>query len=154
MKHGYVPTIGVVLIVVRRDEQYLVVQELEKYNFRWHLPAGRVEPGETFVEAAHRETMEETGIPIVLEGILRIEHAIKEGHNDLRIIFIARPADDTPPKQTRDEHTMQAKWVTLAELDDLTPRNHDSQAFFRYVAAGTPIYPLSVFTAIGAPWET
>ena len=29
----------------------------------WYLPAGRVEPGETFQDAAVRETLEETGTP-------------------------------------------------------------------------------------------
>ena len=50
-----IPTWFFVLVVVRRGEQFLLVHE-RKHGQLWYLPAGRVEPGETFVEAAVRET--------------------------------------------------------------------------------------------------
>jgi phosphatase NudJ len=42
------------------------------------LPAGAVDAGENFVQAAHRETMEEAGIEINLLGILRVDYKVKE----------------------------------------------------------------------------
>jgi phosphatase NudJ len=36
-----------------------------------------VDPGETFAEAAVRETIEEAGILVTLKGILRVEHTVK-----------------------------------------------------------------------------
>ena len=58
------------LVVVRKGNRFLLVHE-RKHGQRWYLPAGRVEFGETFPEAAKREVMEEAGVPISLDGILR-----------------------------------------------------------------------------------
>ena len=43
---------------------------LIRRNGRWDLPKGKVEPGETLLRAAHRETEEETGIRTLDSGYL------------------------------------------------------------------------------------
>ena len=58
MVHSGIETHCFVLVVVRRADRFLLVQE-RKYDQRWYLPAGRVEPNETFFQAAARETLEE-----------------------------------------------------------------------------------------------
>jgi 8-oxo-dGTP pyrophosphatase MutT (NUDIX family) len=68
-----IPTWYFALVVVRLQHRFLLVHE-RKHGQNWYLPAGRVEPGESLVEAARRETLEESGVPVVIEGILRIEH--------------------------------------------------------------------------------
>ena len=56
--------------IVRKADRFLLVHE-RKHGQRWYLPAGRVEPGESFAEAAIRETAEEAGVVIRLCGLLR-----------------------------------------------------------------------------------
>jgi 8-oxo-dGTP pyrophosphatase MutT (NUDIX family) len=66
-------------VVVCRDPKtgkWLAVDESR--NRGWWLPAGAVDAGENFVQAAHRETMEEAGIEINLLGILRVDYKVKE----------------------------------------------------------------------------
>ena len=141
------------LIVVRLGRRFLVVQE-RKHGQLWYLPAGRVEPGESFAQTAIRETMEEAGIPIELEGIIRVEHTPSpDGHARMRVIFVARPADDTPPKSVADEESLQARWVTLEELEQLPLRGTEFRDLFQHVADGAPIYPLSLLTHEGAPYR-
>src|SRR5262249_43024505 len=111
-----IPTWFFALVVVRQGDEFLVVRE-RKHGQLWYLPAGRAEPGETLAEAARRETLEETGVPVVLEGLLRLEHTPMDGAARVRALFLARPADDTPPKAAPDEHSLEAAWVTLAGLD-------------------------------------
>ena len=41
-----------------------------KYEQQWYLPAGRVEKGETLLDAAMRNTVEEAGISVIIKGIL------------------------------------------------------------------------------------
>ena len=69
-----IPTWFFVKVVVRQGDQFLLVQE-RRFNQPWHLPAGRAELGETLAAAALRETLEEAGVPIVLDGLLRVEHS-------------------------------------------------------------------------------
>src|SRR5690606_21330959 len=45
-----------------------------KHGQQWYLRAGRIEPGESFVEEALRETVEESGIPVAIDGVIRVEH--------------------------------------------------------------------------------
>jgi phosphatase NudJ len=149
------PTVFIALAVVRLGHRFLIVHE-RKHGQRWYLPAGRVDPGETLVEAARRETLEEAGIPIVVDGIVRIEHTPLADYNRVRGIFVAHPADDTPPKSTPDHHSQAAAWVTLEELDDAARypmRGAEVRALFEHVSAGAPIYPLSLLTYEGAAYS-
>ncbi len=139
------------LVVVKQGRRFLVVRETKKGQ-RWYFPAGRVEPGETIANAAVRETLEEAGVPIELEGVLRIEHTPSaKGGSRLRVIFLARPADDTPPKTKPDNESLEARWVTLEELKTLELRGPEVRRLFKEVLAGAPIYPLSLLRPEGEP---
>lgn len=73
MAHTPIPTWYFAIVVVRWEQRYLMVQEVK--NGLWYLPAGRVEPGESLVAAACRETLEESGVAIRVTGLIRIEHS-------------------------------------------------------------------------------
>jgi 8-oxo-dGTP pyrophosphatase MutT (NUDIX family) len=140
---GTIRTHFFALTVVRLGHRFLLVEERDRSG--WYLPGGRVEAGEGLVQAACRETLEEAGIPIAVEAILRLEHTPRpDGSARVRVVFVARPRDDTPPKQIPDEHTLRACWVTLEELADLQQRGPDVDSYLRQVASGCPLAPLSV----------
>ena len=107
-------------------------------------PAGGVEPGETLVAAAHRETLEEAGLPIELEGILRVEHTPGPDHCRVRVIYLARPADDTPPKSEPDSESLEARWFRLDELDTVALRSDSVAALLAGVAGGADVWPLAL----------
>jgi phosphatase NudJ len=144
------------LIAVRLENRFLLVQE-SKRGQQWYLPAGRVEPGETLVEAAQRETLEEAGIPVIVDGILRIEHTPlflgEQPATRLRVIFAGRPQDDTPPKTVPDEDSWRAGWFSLQELEHLSLRGEEVREILQYLANGGKIYPLKLITFEGAPWQ-
>jgi phosphatase NudJ len=145
-----IPTWFFALVVVRRDDGFLVVHETE-HGQLWWLPGGRAEPGETLAQAACREALEETGVPVVLEGVLRLEHTPLPAAARVRAVFVARPADDTPPKSTPDEHSLEARWVSLDELAALPLRGEEVRAMFEAVARGAAIHPLEVLAREGDP---
>lgn len=144
------PTHCFSLVLVKAGHRFLLVQE-RKHGQGWYLPAGRVDPGETFVEAALRETREEAGIDVVLEGVVRVEHAPRLDGQRIRVFFLARPKDDTPPKSTADEHSLGARWVTLEEVRRLPLRGDEVEAWLAACLEGRlPVAPMSLL-AVGLP---
>ena len=138
-----IPTWYFALAVVRLGRRFLLTQE-RKYGEAWSIPGGRVEAGESLHEAAVREVLEETGIPVRLDGVLRVEHAAARDTARVRVIFVASPTDDTQPKHIADEESLGAAWLTLDEIGVLKLRGADLRALLEAVARGAPIYPLDV----------
>lgn len=123
-----------------------------KHGGGWYLPAGRVEPGETLADAAIRETDEEAGIPIVLEGILRIDRSPRpDGTVRMRVIYLAHPADDTAPKSEPDEESLEAGWFLPEQIEALPLRGDEVLRLIGDVERGAPVHSLSVLGQEGEP---
>jgi len=140
-----IPTWTFVLAVVRQGDRFLLVHE-RKHGSGWYLPAGRVEPGESLTAAVHRETLEEAGIRIVLRGVLRIERQAYHDGAWMRVLFLAEPADDSPPKSQPDDESLGAAWYTPAEASRLTLRGELEVLSILDAARtpGCPVMPLSM----------
>jgi 8-oxo-dGTP pyrophosphatase MutT (NUDIX family) len=152
MSRAPFPTWFFVFTVVRRGDRFLLVHE-RKHGQGWYLPAGRVEAGETLTAAALRETLEEAGVPIVLDGVLRIEHSPLPTGTRVRVFFTAHPADDTPPKSKPDDESLGAAWISLDELGAYPLRGPEVVTILAHVAGGGAVYPLSLLASEGAPWR-
>jgi 8-oxo-dGTP pyrophosphatase MutT (NUDIX family) len=132
------------LVLVRYGRRFLLVHE-RKHGQLWYLPAGKVEPGETFAMAARRETKEEAGIDVVLEGVLRIQQMPVAGNARMRVIFVARPAGDQAPKSVPDEESLGAGWFTVEDMEGLPLRSDEVVEFAKDVLGGALIHPMSIF---------
>ena len=146
------PTWFFVVTVVHRQGKYLLVHE-RKHGQLWYLPAGRVEPGEDFIEAAKRETLEETGIAVELTGLVRIEHSVVPKGRRQRLIFVAEPVDDTPCKSEPDEHSLEAGWFALDDLASLALRGPDVAPLLAYLDRGGAVAPLSLLAHEGSSYR-
>jgi len=113
-----------------------------------------VEAGESFVAAAERETLEEGGIPVRIEGIIRVEHSPRHDSARVRVIFFARPLDETAPKTVADGESLGAAWIGVDELSNYSLRGEEVRDLCKYVLAGCTIYPLSVIQQEGMPFCT
>ena len=138
-----IPTWYFAMVVVRRGHKFLLTQE-QKYGGSWSIPGGRVEPGETLPRAAVREVLEETGVPVQLDGILRVEHATDEYGARIRVLFLGSPLDDTAPKTSADEESMGAAYLTLDEIRQRPLRGADLGALLDSVANGRQVFPLEL----------
>jgi 8-oxo-dGTP diphosphatase len=82
---------------------------------RWELPGGRVEPGESDVDAVVRECVEELGVAVVVNGRVGSDVPLGDGTTLLRA-YAATLAGDAVP--TAREHRA-LRWVSSSELADL-----------------------------------
>jgi 8-oxo-dGTP pyrophosphatase MutT (NUDIX family) len=141
-------THGFSVVVCRNfDGKWLAVKETR--NRGWWLPAGLVDPGEDFYQAAHRECLEEAYVRIKLKGILRVEHSVYgPTHARMRVIFFAVPTDQNQvPKTISDRESEEARWVTLHELKQLAKiapglRGPELYDWGSYIEKGGSIAPI------------
>ena len=154
MAHAH-DSFSVIVVVHPRTRQWLAVHELPgKGGGPWWLPAGRVERGEAFVDAARRETMEEAGVDVVLRGVLRVEHTLvdaRRSHFRMRVVFFGVPRDaDAPLKSVPDAESAGAAWVTLARLREMRDRRElrgeELLRWAAYLERGGAIWPLEMLS--------
>lgn len=126
------PDVTVATVVVR-DGRLLVVEELVRGERVLNQPAGHLEPDESLLEAARRETLEETGWEVTLTAFIGAYQwkSPTDGRHFLRLAFAAEPLRHHPD-QALDEGILQALWLTPAELAEATAR-HRSPLVWRAV---------------------
>ena len=153
MKNAPISTWFFVATIVRQGDKFLLIRE-QKHNQTWYLPAGRVDAGEDLFSAAIRETQEEAGIPIEIDGVLRVEHTPTTASSPMRVrvILVGRPVDDTEPKQVADEHSLEAGWFTYDELLALPLRGTEVPRVIKFVLDGGFVAPRSMITPEDVGW--
>jgi 8-oxo-dGTP pyrophosphatase MutT (NUDIX family) len=109
------PDITVATLTVR-DGRFLTIEE-EVHGIRvLNQPAGHVEPGESLLEAARRETLEETGWevhPVAFVGAYQWTDADGE-RNYLRFVFAAEAR--LHHSRPLDAGIVRALWMSPSEL--------------------------------------
>lgn len=109
-----------VATVVEKDGKFLFVEEHTEgvTHTVFNQPAGHVECGETIIDAAIRETLEETGHTVSIESLLGIYTYTPPMFPDrtyFRFCFLAKSiAHDE--HATLDTGIIGAVWMTLDEL--------------------------------------
>ena len=144
------PDVTVATVVVS-DGRLLCVEERANGRLVINQPAGHLEPDESLLEAAVRETREETGWNV------RITHLVgayqwkaqvmpdgSGGRHYLRFAFAAEPVDEIPGAAL-DEGIVRALWMTPEELQAEAAR-HRSPLVWRTAAdfLGGCRHPLSL----------
>jgi 8-oxo-dGTP diphosphatase len=84
----------------------------------WSVPGGRVEWGETLHEAVVRETYEETGLEVVVDGFLGWVERIHDPYHYVILDFAVSALDPRQPPVAGDD-AAEVAWVPFAEVSDL-----------------------------------
>lgn len=112
----WVPHVTVATVVVR-DGRYLLVEETADGRNVLNQPAGHLEPNETLVEAARRETLEETGWEVEIEAVLgaSLFTNAQTGVSYFRTSFLARALRHHAGRPL-DPEIIAPRWLSYEEV--------------------------------------
>ena len=132
------PDVTVATVVVDAG-RLLLVEESVGGRLVINQPAGHLEPDESLIEAALRETREETGWDVRLTAFVGayqwkapLNADGSGGRHYLRFAFAAEPVAHDPAR-TLDEGIVRALWMTPSELEASQAR-HRSPLVWRVAA--------------------
>lgn len=135
----------VVASIIKRDDRFLMVEEIIKGKAVINQPAGHLEYGESIVDAARRETLEETGWhfePTALLGILHL-HTDDPDRVFLRFAFTGDLLKHDPDYEL-DSDIHAVHWLTPEELaNNHKARSHLVPNSIELYESGVR-YPLSL----------
>lgn len=105
-----VNTEGEILVTLRHPEK-------EDYPDLWENTGGSILAGETSREGAVRELFEETGICVAEEDLIFL-HSVRE-ETAFMDAYMVRVDKSVVKLKMQQGETVAAKWITLAQLDQL-----------------------------------
>ena len=106
----------IAIAVVKNGDRFLVGQRSQDQVLAglWEFPGGKIEAGESDLEAAVRECFEETGVTVAAVGrYMTVEYSYK--HGDLQLNFMA-----CEPKPTACAPNQPFCWVDREQLAELS----------------------------------
>ena len=110
-----------VAAVIEKDGRYLMIEEMTRDGLRINNPAGGLEPGESPIEGAMREALEETAChftPQALLGVYLARNPDSErgpGVTYIRFAFCGT-ASDPVPGQALDSPVVRTLWMSADEV--------------------------------------
>ena len=126
MSSTSIRTIRVVAAVLEQDGKYLITQRRATavLPLMWEFPGGRVEPGETDVQALKREVLHRLGADIEVGKLISfVSHPYEHYVVDLFLYECSLLGDKIEPRAVT-----AYKWVASAEFDQypFTPADEAS----------------------------
>ena len=91
----------------------------------WSFPKGHVELGETEVETAQREILEETGIEVIIDSSFRetVTYSPKKGTQNIVVYFLAKAKGyDFIPQP---DEIADIKWVEIGRAQSVLSYDND-----------------------------
>ena len=118
-----------VMLAVDGEERILLVRQyrLPAQQYLWELPAGRLDEGETPLDAAKRELIEETGYRAQQWKELASFYASPGYVSEKLTIFLATGLEKGEASPMDDER-IESGWFTLGELDEWRRRGEIQDA--------------------------
>ena len=107
--------------VIEKDGRYLMIEEMTRDGLRINNPAGGLEPGESPLDGAMREALEETACHFTPEALLGVYLARNPdsergpGVTYMRFAFCGT-ASDPVPGQALDHPVVRTLWMTADEV--------------------------------------
>lgn len=124
--------------IIMHEDKYLLLKRSSKRDYgagHWDCVTGRLEQGESFEEAVHREVMEEIGIEVSVDFLLGTSHFYRgESIPENELVGVVYACSTTTPDAIRhsDEHS-EYRWMTAAEAVEMLSTTRPSSVWLRKV---------------------
>ncbi len=114
------PVIGIGGIVFDQSQRVLLVKRGNPPAMdKWHVPGGKLQPGESMADACAREVEEETGVgPVDIGPIVAVVERRLEGFHYVIIDFLATLRDGQPGEPRPADDAAAAAWIAFDRLDE------------------------------------
>ncbi len=111
------PAIGVGAVLLDRQEQVLLIKRGTAPAIGlWSIPGGRLELGESLVDACRREVLEETGVSVDPGPIIAVAERVTQGFHYVIIDFLASLKAPDPHSPCAGSDVSDARWVPCSHL--------------------------------------
>ncbi|MDQ0348577.1 NUDIX hydrolase [Ancylobacter vacuolatus] len=141
LPHPVRPVAAVLALVARGEQMLLVRRANPPDQGLWGFPGGRIEPGETHLDAALRELHEETGLHADLPRLLTVLDFIEHGpdgaltHHFAMIAVLCRWRSG---EAVAADDALEARWFDRPELAGLGPRASVKVGYLADLALALP----------------
>ena len=123
MERTWKPNVTVAA-VVEREGRFLLVEEETSAGLRLNQPAGHLEPGESLIEAAVRETLEETAHEFLPESLVGIyQWPRPDGELTYLRFAFGGTVGEALAGRTLDTGIVRAIWLSEDEIRASTERH-------------------------------
>jgi ADP-ribose pyrophosphatase YjhB (NUDIX family) len=134
-----VPSVNV--LIENEAGEILMIRRSDNGN--WAIPGGAIDLGESLIQAAKRETLEETGIECEINGVIGIytdpKHIVLytsngEARQEFSIVVTGRATGGEP---TNSNESTEVVWVPTAKLDGLQMHSSMRERIDRYLSGNS-----------------
>lgn len=104
MEFGIVNAVGVWFFAAKTGRYLYLLRNEARHQETWGLPGGKVDSGETLLEALHRECREELGFVPDYSQLVPIEKFTATDQKFVYHTFFATVSEEFTPKLNREHH--------------------------------------------------
>jgi 8-oxo-dGTP diphosphatase len=110
--------IGAGTLVENSEGEFLIVQEQKQpVTGQWTIPSGGYDKGETIRQTARRETEEETGLEVELEGVVGLYFRDSEKLSDYKSVMLVFKSKVVSGEVLQNQNEIQR--VRFSDIDEI-----------------------------------